>query len=721
MQEESMEPMLGWGFRMAISGFLPIVWGLATGHMDEAVWVALTAEAVTWMELKGSFTWRLWSLLAGGLLAVLSGGLGTLIGNSLILSCIGMLVVGFIATLLKSIGDRASGLAICFYLLFIVCNAYPTTDTSAFQERILLLAVGAAWPIALAMAATAIMPGQEPFRRQIAIIWRSIGALTESVSKSDSRPGYHGSLAAVYTKEREVRAAINSSFEFYRQAAHQTNATDNKTYQLAQLRKIAGLVAVNITAMGDEMNHISIHKLDPTLRIKAAALFGALQEACNRMSVYVVTMNSEEKLLVASQVRRMRKLTTIIRNYPTDIETRQAVAISRILQLTERTTRLLDNALLRVEQMGGDTRVFQSYSLVKTAFVLKPKYLLRNIQVLFNMNTLTFKYSLRSAIGATIALLIYKLFNIDHGFWMPFTLMIIIQPYFGATFKKARDRITGTLLGVIVGSALLYLPQGYYLHGAIMFATFVLMVYYVKKNYAISAFFITLNLILLFNFEASFSLELMQTRVLATIGGSVLAVASGWLLLPTWDKKMLPRFVAESVVANYSYFIQTFFVKRDSTQQWTRYKRNAESKNSNAFDSFNRYLQEPGKSKNELWYEIITCNVRISRNLNNIHMEQDEKNNLLTETLTENTNADKVWECQRLFHQVVAMAGQMDAKSVRGLELHLTDEPPILGLNAAQQLLLEKTIVELIAIKHDMLSINNKKSGTNGTTPIATI
>jgi hypothetical protein len=66
------------------------------------------------------------------------------------------------------------------------------------------------------------------------------------------------------------------------------------------------------------------------------------------------------------------------------------------------------------------------------------------------------------------------------------------------------------------------------------------------------------------------------------------------------------------------------------------------------------------------------------------------------------------------------MAGQMDAKSVRGLELHLTDEPPILGLNAAQQLLLEKTIVELIAIKHDMLSINNKKSGTSSTTPIAT-
>ena len=46
LQNESFEPMFSWGVRMALSGTLPIVWGLATGRLEDAVWVTLTAEAI---------------------------------------------------------------------------------------------------------------------------------------------------------------------------------------------------------------------------------------------------------------------------------------------------------------------------------------------------------------------------------------------------------------------------------------------------------------------------------------------------------------------------------------------------------------------------------------------------------------------------------------------------------------------------------------------------
>lgn len=699
LQDESLEPLLSWGFRMGLSGTLPIAWGLHTGHITDGIWITLTAEAVSWVELKGSFAWRLRALVAGSLLAIFAGALGSVTGGSLLLGCLCMLVVGFLATLLKNLGDRASGLAICFYLLFIVCNAFPVTTTAELPHRMMLISIGAMWPVLVGLIASALMPAQEPFRRHVAIIWRSIADLAEAVSQSDNRAGYTSKLANVYEKERQVRATINNSFEFYAQTANQANTKDNRTYQLIQMRKLAGLVAVNVIAMGDEMEHISVHKLDKALRVKADSLFRALKEASDRMSVFVITMNPEEKLLTQAQVNRLRNLIALIREYPMPPDVRQSMAIARILQLTERTIRLLDNAILRVDQMGDDKPVFRSYSLIKTGFLFKPQFLLRNIRTLFNINTLTFKYAMRSAVAATVALFVYKWFEIDHGFWMPFSVMIIIQPYFGATFKKAIDRITGTVLGVLAGSFLLYLPQGLYLQEIILFFTFILMVYYAKKQYAVSAFFITLNLVLLFNIESSYSNELMGARVVATIGGALLAVSAGWLLLPTWDKKLLPAFLSKAVAANYEYFVKTFYAPEEHAN-WTRYKRLAESGNSNVYDSFNRYMQEPGREKSDAWYALITCTVRITRSLNNIHMEQAEKRIADTAEVSKEQQ-QKVTECLQLFDAVLVHMDRLKPGSLKKLK-RMEPAATTLVLNTAQSFSLEKMILELKAMLVDL-------------------
>lgn len=685
---------------MAISGTAPIVWGVMTGRIADAVWITVTAEAVSWVELKGAFTWRLRVLVAAAALAIGAALLGSLTGHSLLLSCLCMFIVGFGATMLKNIGDRASGLAIAFYLMYIICNAFPVSEAAAIQQRVLLIGAGGLWALLVGVVASAFMPEQEPFRRQIAIIWRAISALADAVSKSDNRPGYTGMLAQVYAREKDVRTAINNSFEFYAQTAQQASTRNNRQYQLAQLRKVAGLVAVNVIAMGDEMEHISVHALDKALRAKAAALFGALREVSERLSAYMVTLNSEERLLVQSQINRMRKLTGLIREYPMPPGVRQAAAIARILQLTERTANLLDNALLRMEQMGDDKPVFRSYSLIKTAFILKPRTLWDNLRGMLHMNTFAFKFAMRSAIAATAALFVYRWYHIDHGFWMPFSVMIVIQPYFGATFKKARDRITGTVLGVLAGSLLLYLPQGYFLQEAILFCTFIMMVYFVKRKYSWSAFFITLNLVLLFNIESTYSTTLMATRIVATIGGSLLAVAAGWLLLPTWDKKLLPAYMARAIAANCDYFGKTFFAPEEHNN-WTRYKRLAESHNSNVYDSFGRYLQEPGGEKKEAWYSLVTCSVRITRNLNNIHMEQAEKKIDETREVSAEQK-EKIAEALELFRELLKEAQRLKASAVKGITIPTTTDGAALVMNHTQSFSLEKIIIEARTMLQDL-------------------
>ncbi len=700
MLDESFEPLISWGLRMALSGTLPIIWGLATGRLGDAVWITLTAEAISWVEMKGSFAWRVRTLLTGAALAIDFSILGMLTGLNVWLSVVAMFIVAYLATLLKNIGDRASGLAICVYLMFIICNAYPERHYADIKHRLILIAIGAIWPVLVGIFTSLLMPAEEPFRRQIALIWRAIGELVETISKSGGSKSARGANGEVYVKENAVRGAIDNSYQFYRRMAHQVNEKDQLQYQLALLRKAAGIVAVNVIAMGEEMEHIAVRELDEELRVKAATLFSAMKEAVSRISVFVITLKPEEKLLAISQINRLKKLTALIDEYPLPEQERQTRAIKRILQLTGRTIKLMESAIQRVEQMGTDQPVYRSYSFLKTLFVLKPKYLAGSLRVLFNTTSFTTRYALRSAIAATVALFIFKWFHIDHGYWMPFSVMIVIQPYFGATFKKAIDRVVGTVLGGIAGSLLLHLPAGLHIKEGILFLTFVLMVYYARKQYAVAAFVITLNLVLLFNLEKEYNDSLMVTRAICTIGGALLAVVSGFALLPTWDKKWLPSHLADAVYCNYEYFLATFY-SDVRVAQWTRYKRSVESKNSNVFDSFNRYMEEPGKEKSEVYYDLITCNVRITRDMNNIHLEQDEKK-VAQNVYATAAQQGKIDECLELFNTVLLLLPNLSPAMKISVQRAANLPKTPFQLDDTQMVSLEKLTIELKALQDDL-------------------
>ncbi|HRO43907.1 MAG TPA: hypothetical protein PL009_13805, partial [Flavipsychrobacter sp.] len=189
LENETFEPALSWGLRMAIVAIVPIIWGSSTGHVEAASWITLTAECICWVELKGSFAQRIRVLTGGTLLAVLFGILGSITGATLWLSVVCMSLVGFIAALFKNLGDRGSGLAIAVYVLFIIGNTFPTHTPGELQERVWLIALGGSWNFFIGMMAAIITPVKEPYRRTIALIWKANAALLQEISK-----GWSGKL-----------------------------------------------------------------------------------------------------------------------------------------------------------------------------------------------------------------------------------------------------------------------------------------------------------------------------------------------------------------------------------------------------------------------------------------------------------------------------------------------------------------------------------------------
>jgi len=672
IEEESFEPKLSWGLRMAITAIIPVLWGMTTGHIMQASWITLTAECICWVELKGAFTQRMWVLVFGTLLAILFCWIGTVAAPFMLVSVIAMFLVVFLAGLFKNLGERGAGLALSAYVMFIVCNAYPVETSAAIKERMWWVGIGGVWSVLIGFLWTLFMPLRQPYRRSIALIWKANASLLVAIAKGWDGIGLRSNIRTVYEKEKTVRTAIDSSLQLFENRHFQVKNIPLTEQELAKLRKQTALVGVHIVAIGDELANLKLSELPKSLRLKIHSLLTNLEHVVNSMATYTLSLKQASLLVVRTAVETThQQIQALVQENETVVSHQQT--IKRLIQLSERSVRIIESSLTHLENAGEDKTVLTSYSFLKTLYLLQPGMWIHNTKLLFNFNTHTIRYILRSSLAAALAVWFYKWFHIDHGYWLAFTVVLVMQPYFGATLKKALDRVIGTLTGGIVGGLLTHLDDVLYLREVILFISFVSMVYYVKNRYSIAAFFITVSLVLLFDVENAANTNIIIMRAVSTIGGACLAILAGFALLPDWDSKWLPKHLVKAIHANYNYFHAGILVSGNT--DWTRMKRLAETANSSAFDSFNRFLSEPGAQKKSLmhWYHVILNNVHITRELNNIHVD-DALHENERKKISSIEALQLIESCNEWFLKIVTLSKQLDDLPIKQQEWTIAQE-----------------------------------------------
>lgn len=695
--------MLSWGIRMTITVIVPLFYGILTGRSAEMTWVIVTAESICWVELKGSFAQRTRILLGGAFLALLFGFAGSISSTSLWLSLLLMMIVVFIACLFKNLGERGSGLSLSVYVMFIIANAYPVNGFDETIHRSACIVAGGAWALVVGVVASLFMSEQTPYRRSIAFIWKSTAALAAVIDMGWDGKGPRSGIRDIFLKQKEVHSAIENSLQLYEKRAYHTDHESVHAEQMAQLRKSAFLTSINIMAMAEELESVNLKALTSAQRLSVHAILKSIEVICERLTIYTVSSKTEEEMLLRSRIIRLQNMAALLREGQADIAPSELRAVLRIVHITERIIKLIENAMTLIASVSTDRKVYRSYSLMKTLLILHHKHWFVSIRRLANINTHSFRYALRTAIVGTLALFVSRWFAIPHGYWLPFTVMIVIQPYFGATIQKAIDRVLGTILGGIFGGLLLLLPAQYHLKEVLIIISPMLMVYFLRKHYSIATFFITVFLVSLMEIEASLDGSVILVRALCTIGGAALAVVGEFALLPSWDKKWLPRHIGDAVKANYDYFLFTFYPEANAPYPWTHYRRLAESANSNAFDSFNRYLQEPtGKEKlYSLFYQMISHCIRITRELNNFHIGEEGPGLVNDRPLAEQQGT--ILQCTTLFRQVTGSVQAFGIAPESGTYTAKELTNPLNAvLNEMQSLYLDKISLELKAFVRDM-------------------
>lgn len=164
------------------------------------------------------------------------------------------------------------------------------------------------------------------------------------------------------------------------------------------------------------------------------------------------------------------------------------------------------------------------------------------------------RHAIRLSLCFLIGFAIARVFNLSKGEWIVLTALFVCQPSYSQTRRKLKQRILGTLTGVVAAVILIRLLPT--LPGQTLLMLFAAYQFFIwmKRNYSISVIFITIFVLAAFNLTAGQGVALMFPRLIDTLIGSALAFISVRFLWPDWQYKRLPALLLDTLLKNLGYF-----------------------------------------------------------------------------------------------------------------------------------------------------------------------
>ncbi|SIT33277.1 TIGR01666 family membrane protein [Filimonas lacunae] len=270
-----------------------------------------------------------------------------------------------------------------------------------------------------------------------------------------------------------------------------------------------------------------------------------------------------------------------------------------IQDITERIKRLhaataFDKRIARQFKVQEDVNQFVTRS------ELDPKILLANL----SLKSASFRHAARVTVALMIGYIISLFFTLGHGYWILLTIVTIIKPAYSISRKRNLQRLAGTLIGGVVGMAILI-----YVHDRTAWLVFMLLAMiisysFLKLQYLVASACITIYVLLSFAFLNPAGYEaVLHDRVLDTFIGSVVAFIVAQFVLPTWEQEQVTTLMLEALQNNRSYFdaaAECFTGKQPDVTTFKLVRKNAFVALANLSDNLQRMLSEPKDKRPKL-------------------------------------------------------------------------------------------------------------------------
>jgi len=249
-----------------------------------------------------------------------------------------------------------------------------------------------------------------------------------------------------------------------------------------------------------------------------------------------------------------------------------------------------------------------------------------------SFHSTTFRYAVRMAIVCLLGFVVSHLFTLGHhSYWILLTIIVILKPSFSLTKQRNYERIIGTVIGGLIGVAILIFvkdetPRFIFLLGFMVGAYS-----FQRVNYKLSVLFLTPYLLILFSFLGANNITIAKERIVDTLVGSLIAFAASYFIFPSWESKQLKLAMKEAAIANYNYLIKLAEGLLGQPLELTDYKlirKEVYVRTANLNSAFQRMLSEPKsrqKNSKEIHQFAVLNHMLSSYIANLVRVAQQEK------------------------------------------------------------------------------------------------
>jgi uncharacterized membrane protein YccC len=250
---------------------------------------------------------------------------------------------------------------------------------------------------------------------------------------------------------------------------------------------------------------------------------------------------------------------------------------------------------------AGERAAFSLELFDLDTWTLRP--LASSINLNFRPNPALIRFTARLTVLLMAGVAFFKYLNLPNGYWLPLTMVIVLQPDYGSTRQRAAQRVLGTLAGSIFASFLLWLRLPFPALTAITAVTIFFFGFFFKRRYAVAVFFITLAVVLLTEAHGPVGVSFTIERLATTLTGGALALLAALFFWPVWERDRLRPILGKAIEANRDFLrlIAARFAEGGSYDEAAiAAKRQVEASNSAVFASLQRMMGDPRNRRDGL-------------------------------------------------------------------------------------------------------------------------
>lgn len=621
-EQESLQPDLGRAVRATVAYMVPLLLAVAGWLPIEVSFVALAAQNIAMVDVRGDYRLRLGLLLAMTAIFVGVAALGTVASTHLAAALAATALIAACGGAWRHLSaDYGMGLAISSTLVFFIALTSPRHATVG--DHALAALIGGLWGVFVQVANWPFRP-QHPLRRAVSDSWLAVADLFDALAPSE--PG-----APVPRAQRihEREAALRTTLDHAYAALGHARAGLLRT-RLEALNFAAARLATRVTAL-----HTALEPLlaSPAFAPLVPALLPALTALGNTTRTVALAVVSRQPAHLATAEIRLRRLANLLRVLESRIlaqspDSPAGAHLVEILRHLGDHLPALHDALRATIDRADERAAFSVELFDLHTLTLRP--LASALNLTWRVDPTLLRFTLRLGVLMLFGVVVFKVLGLPHGYWLPFTMVVVLQPDFGSTRQRAAQRVLGTLGGSLLASTLLWLDLPFAALTAATAVTIFLFGYWVRRNYAVAVFFITLFVVLLTETSGPVTLAFTVERLATTLGGGALALLAAFYFWPVWERDRLPPILAAALRANRAY-LRLLLARLTGGGPYdaeaTAAKRRAESANTAAFASLQRLNGDPQNQQAGLEHAaaLANTNQRLTRALNvlTLHLAAD--------------------------------------------------------------------------------------------------